>query len=191
MKTPNTIKAISLIVLGMLAFFATTNVTRGFDSMDGSNSREVLQRLSLTKETQDNIDSIFNTYADRIAECNRAAKAALDVRQAKQDEQDANKKWADAIHERDAAIRKALPPELTGKFDHGMELVSKRQEEYLKAYKDELDSGEKTNSDAKPGQNAEDFQKKLQDITDQYNKQLDAEVGKVKETNSKTTNGKP
>ena len=188
----------------MLAFFATTNVTRGFDSMDGSNSREVLQRLSLTKETQDNIDSILNTYADRIAECNRAAKAALDkraralltgtdadVRQAKQDEQDANKKWADAIHERDAAIRKALPPELTGKFDHGMELVSKRQEEYLKAYKDELDSGEKTNSDAKPGQNAEDFQKKLQDITDQYNKQLDAEVGKVKETNSKTTNGKP
>ena len=150
MKTPNTIKAISLIVLGMLAFFATTNVTWGFDSMDSSNSREVLQRLSLTKETQDNIDSIFNTYADRIAECNRADKAALekrvrallgtdaDVRQAKQDEQDASKKWADAIHERDAAIRKALPTELTGKFDRGMELVTKRNEKYLKAYEDEL-----------------------------------------------------
>jgi Skp family chaperone for outer membrane proteins len=175
------------------------------DDPEEAASRAVLARLQLSTEVQAKVNAIFAEYKGQIEARGKAIDEAYGkaidaafakatnkgsedaVKTAKEKWDEETRLYTTTIHERDAKIKKALPPELAATFARGMQLITERNAKFQAVTKEAFAKMKKALQAGK--QITEEEQKKLEDevqkkdeaIDKEYNEKLDAEVGKLNE----------
>jgi Skp family chaperone for outer membrane proteins len=164
---------------------------------------EVFTRLTPSTDVKAKVNAIFAEYKGKIearekamdeayqkaldakfsAIKNKGSEDAAKAAKEKWDEQ--TKLYTTTIHERDAKIKKALPPELAATFARGMQLITERNakkqavndEAFARLKKDLQEGKQITEEEQKKLE--DEAQKKYEAIDKEYDEKLDAEVGTV------------
>jgi hypothetical protein len=167
------------------------------DNTEENASQEVLARLQLSPAVKAKVDAIFAEYKGRIEARAKAldeaygkamdaafAKAANKgsedaVKAAKAEWDTATKLYSTTIQERDAKVKQALPPASAAKFARGMTLATERNEKCRAVFNESFAKMRENATQEETKKIQEEANEKLDAIYNDYNKKLDAEVGRV------------
>ena len=181
----------------VLVFSLWAANSRAGDNTEENASQEVLARLQLSTEVQARVDAVFAEYKDRIEARAKAldeaygkamdaafAKAANKgsedaVKAAKEKWDEETRLYSTTIQERDAKVKQALPPASAAKFARGMTLVAERHEKCQAVFKESFAKMRENATQEETKKIEAEANEKLDAIYNDYNKKLDAEVGKV------------
>jgi Skp family chaperone for outer membrane proteins len=192
------IKTLLVFFVVLVSSFWAVNSQAG-DNTEENASQEVLARLQLSPAVKAKVDAIFAEYKGRIEACEKAldeaygkamdaafAKAANKgsedaVKAAKEKWDTATKLYSTTIQERDAKVKQALPPALAAKFARGMTLVTERNEKRQAVFNESFAKMRENATQEETKKIEAEANEKLDAIYNDYNKKLDAEVGRLNE----------
>ena len=184
-------------VVLIASFWAVTSLA-GDDSEENA-SQEVLARLQLSPAVKAKVDAIFAEYKGQIEARAKAldeaygkamdaafAKAANKgsedaVKAAKAEWDTATRLYSTIIRERDAKVKQALPPASAAKFARGMTLVTERHEKCQAVFNESFAKMRENATQEETKKIEAEANEKLDAIYNDYNKKLDAEVGRLNE----------
>ena len=167
------------------------------DNTEENASQEVLARLQLSPAVKAKVDAIFAEYKGQIEAREKAldeaygkamdaafAKAANKgsedaVKAAKEKWDEETRLYSTTIQERDAKVKQALTSALAAKFARGMTLVAERNEKCQAVFKESFAKMRENATQEETKKIEAEANEKLDAIYNDYNKKLDAEVGKV------------
>ena len=189
-------KTLLVFFVVLIASFLAVNSLASDDSEEKA-SQEVLARLQLSPAVKAKVDAIFAEYKGRIEARAKAldeaygkamdaafAKAANKgsedaVKAAKAEWDTATKLYSTTIQERDAKVKQALPPASAAKFARGMTLATERNEKCRAVFNESFAKMRENATQEETKKIEAEANEKFEAIYNDYNKKLDAEVGKV------------
>jgi hypothetical protein len=169
------------------------------DNTEENASQEVLARLQLSPAVKAKVDAIFAEYKGRIEAREKALDEAYGkamdaafakatnkgsedaVKAAKEKWDEETKLYSTTIQERDAKVKQALPPASAAKFARGMTLVTERHEKCQAVFNESFAKMRENATQEETKKIEAEANEKLDAIYNDYNKKLDAEVGRLNE----------
>ena len=189
-------KTLLVFFVALVSLLWAANSLAGDDPQERA-SREVIARLAMSADAKAKVDAVFTQYQGTIEARKKAMDEAYskaldaqfdriknktsgdDVKAAKATWDRETKLYETTIHERDGKVKQSLPPALAPKFERGMKLVTEREGKCETVLKESFDKMMKGATQAERDKIQADANKKFDAIYDEYDKKLDAEVGKV------------
>lgn len=189
-------KTVLVFFVVLIASLWAVNSQAGDDAEENA-SQEVLARLQLSPAVKAKVDAIFAEYKGRIEArakaLDEAYGKAMDaafakatnkgsedaVKAAKADWDTATKLYSTTIQERDAKVKQALPPASAAKFARGMTLATERNEKCRAVFNESFAKMRENATQEETKKIEAEANEKFEAIYNDYNKKLDAEVGKV------------
>jgi len=191
-------KTVLVFFVVLLSSFLAANSQAG-DNTEENASQEVLARLQLSPAVKAKVDAVFAEYKDRIEArakaLDEAYGKAMDAAFAKAENKGsadavkaAKEKWDEetrlystTIRERDAKVKQALTSASAAKFARGMTLVAERHEKCQAVFKESFAKMREDATQEETKKIEAEANEKLDAIYNDYNKKLDAEVGRLNE----------